>query len=87
MSIKPELRIIDGKIKYYYGEVQFDTFDLAQEYIDKEILKLGSPVLIPPEIEAMSAEERRAAIDEIAKREDKKTTKAVGLSGCFVTSY
>lgn len=60
MSIKPEPRTIGGKTKYYYGEVPFDTFDAAQEYIDKEIK-------ISPEFEKMSDEERK---EEMANKFD-----------------
>lgn len=60
MSIKPEPRTIDGKTKYYYGEVPFDTFDAAQEYIDKEIK-------ISPEFQNMSDEKRKAELDKMAK--------------------
>lgn len=64
MYIKPEPRIIDGEMKYCYGEVPFDTFEAAQEYIDKEILKIS------PEFENMSDEERKAEFDEMANKSD-----------------
>ena len=62
--------IVNGDVKYkIYGKI----FDSIEEAV-QECIK------IPPEIEAMSAEERRAAADEIAARGEKKTTKVIGLS-------
>lgn len=59
ISIKPEPRMINGEMKYCYGEVLFDTFEAAQEYIDKKILKAHLDVSISPEFENMSDEERK----------------------------
>ena len=33
ISIKPEIRTIDGIKKYYYGNVEFDTPEAFDEYV------------------------------------------------------
>lgn len=33
ISIKPEIRIINGKRKYYYGNVGFDSPEAFDEYV------------------------------------------------------
>ncbi len=72
IKIKPEPRTIDGKTKYYYGEIPFNTFDAAQEYIDKEIFK---SIVSSPEAEAMSGEDIKTVIGELADNADKKQSK------------
>lgn len=42
ISIQPEIQTIDGKRKYYYGNVEFDTYEAADAYIKN----LNSPQTI-----------------------------------------